>query len=152
MHGSEKIADQFLNLAREQKTTLTPMQLLKLVYLAHGWMLGLYGRPLIKDGIQAWQYGPVIPTLYDKIKHFRSNPVEGRLSNENFALDESEKSIVKQVYDIYGSLTGPQLSRLTHAPGTPWSNTYCPGIFGSVISNDLIADYFKRKADNTPAG
>ena len=37
------------------------MQVLKLVYYCHAWMLGLYGRPLIRQPIEAWRYGPVVP-------------------------------------------------------------------------------------------
>ncbi len=31
------------------------MQLIKLVYLCHGWTMGLYSRPLIEN-VEAWQY------------------------------------------------------------------------------------------------
>src|SRR5437870_2146380 len=43
MHDSRTVANHFLRLAREKGDFLTPMQVLKLVYIAHGWMLGLYG-------------------------------------------------------------------------------------------------------------
>lgn len=146
MHDSKVVANHFLALAEEKKDTLTPMQLLKLVYIAHGWMLGLYGRPLIKDEVQAWQYGPVIPHLYNKIRHFKSNAVTGSLSCDNETLDNEERSIVEQVYNIYGHLSGPHLSRLTHQIGSPWALTYRPGDFGAVISNDVIEDHYQRRA------
>ena len=61
MYDSRTVANEFLKLADKDNDTLTPMQLLKLVFIAHGWCLGLLGRHLIKDSIEAWQYGPVIP-------------------------------------------------------------------------------------------
>ena len=148
MVDSLTVADRFLSLAKERGDALTPMQLLKLVYIAHGWMLGLYGRPLIKDEVQAWQYGPVIPRLYDAIRRFRSQPVEGPLEppGSGEALDDQERSIIDQVYDIYGRMTGPDLSRLTHAPESPWALTYAPGEFGIVIPNDIIEDHYARLA------
>ncbi|MGU3399132.1 Panacea domain-containing protein [Brucellaceae bacterium D45D] len=150
MHDSKVIANRLLERASENNDTLTPMQLLKLVYIAHGWMLGLYGRPLIQNEVQAWQYGPVIPTLYNSIRQFRSNPVEGPLPvRKNEELDEQETDIVDQVYEIYGHLSGPELSRLTHASGTPWDLTYKPGEFGCVISNDIIEDHYQRRAAET---
>lgn len=147
MHDSLNIANRFLSLAEEQGDSLTPMQLLKLVYIAHGWMYGLYGRPLISDEVQAWQYGPVIPKLYDAIKHFHSHPVQGRLYCEaKTPLTMAEDSIVKQVYDIYGHMSGPALSRLTHMGGTPWERTYVPGSFGKAISPDLIENHYRAMA------
>ena len=146
MHDSRVVANRFLELAADNNDTLTPMQLLKLVYIAHGWLLGLYGRPLIRDEIQAWQYGPVIPALYDSIRQYRSNPVDGPLRAPPEKLSREESSIVDQVYTRYGAMTGPGLSRLTHQTGSPWEITYVDGSFGRRISNDIIEDHYHRLA------
>jgi uncharacterized phage-associated protein len=153
MHSSIKIANYFLKKAKEDKKDLTPLQLMKLVYLAHGWMLGVYGRHLIKEPIEAWQYGPVIPDLYHKIKKFRSSPVEHPIDNTIFGFDfdkkepdfdENEKNILGQVYDIYSNWSGIRLSTLTHMPGSPWDIVWKMENSGR-ISNDVIMDYYKRK-------
>ncbi|GER00806.1 hypothetical protein JCM17845_14290 [Iodidimonas gelatinilytica] len=147
MANSISVANYLLTLAEESDATLTPMQVLKLVYIAHGWNLGLYGKPLIKEEIQAWQYGPVIPRLYKLIKKFRSNPVQGPLSGvQEHDLKDKEKDLIKQVFKIYGKKTGPALSRLTHQAGSPWALTYSEGEFGMLISNDIIEDHYSRLA------
>ncbi len=149
MHDSRAIANRFLALAEEHNDTLTPMQVLKLVYIAHGWRLGLYGTPLISDEVEAWQYGPVIPVLYNAMRQYGGNPVKGRLrvDRDDPALRSDERSVIEQVYEIYGSMSGPALSRLTHAKNSPWDRTYKPGRFGVVISNDLIEDHYERLAE-----
>lgn len=148
MHDSRTIANEFLKVAEAHADPLTPMQLLKLVYIAHGWSLGLYGRPLISDEIQAWQYGPVIPRLYNAIKDFRDQPVRFPLkATDGEALTDSEKKLVRQVFQLYGSKSGPALSRLTHAPGSPWAEVYKPGSFGIRIPNDIIEDHYQRLAE-----
>jgi len=144
MHDSKVVANRFLKLAHEAGDTLTPMQLLKLVYIAHGWMLGLYGRPLVKDDIQAWQYGPVIPKLYNAVRDYRSQPVQTLIPAPQEILTPAEEHIIQQTYQLYRHFSGPALSRITHAPDTPWSNTYRAGQFGVVISNDLIEDHYQR--------
>ena len=76
MHSSIRIAVETLELAKNPHyKEITTMQLLKLVYIAHGWMLGLYDLPLISDEV-AWLYGPVIPNLYKEIKSYGGGPVE----------------------------------------------------------------------------
>ena len=72
----KQVAEYFLNLARADDKTLSPMQVLKLVYIAHGWNLGLNAQPLVNEDIEAWQYGPVIPSLYHKYKQYGSNPIQ----------------------------------------------------------------------------
>jgi uncharacterized phage-associated protein len=147
-HSSIKIASRLLELGNEQDNAITPMQIIKLTYLCHGWMLGLYSRPLIRENIEAWRYGPVIPQLYEQVREYRSFPVETLPETPGEGeLDESQNDIIKQVYDAYGHFTGIQLSTLTHASGTPWHKTWDDGKGqNSVISNDLIEDHFASLA------
>lgn len=142
--NSTIVANEFLTLADKAQDPLTPMQLLKLVYIAHGWMLGLFGRPLISDKVEAWRYGPVIPSLYNQIRSFRSKAVVGPLKKMDGELDDHARDVVRQVFEKYGKMSGPMLSRLTHAKGTPWEATWDSESFGNSISNDLIEDHYKR--------
>ncbi|MFM9978412.1 MAG: Panacea domain-containing protein [Sphingomonadaceae bacterium] len=153
MKSSLVVANRFLQLAEARGDSLTPMQLLKLVYIAHGWMLGLHGRPLVSDEVQAWQYGPVIPALYAKLRSYKGNSVSEPISvvNDHEVLDLVEDDIIEQVYDLYGSLSGMALSRITHAKGTPWSQIYEIGSFGRVIPIDLIEDHYRRLDKNRAA-
>lgn len=146
MYDSRVIANWFIDRANERGETLTPMQLIKLVYIAHGWMLGLHHRSLIQDEVQAWQYGPVIPKLYNSVRKHRSQPVTEPIAVSTRELDPLARSIVDQVYDIYGHFSGAALSRMTHASGTPWDMTYVPGQFGIEIPTDLIEDHYAQKA------
>lgn len=146
MYDSRTVANRMVELAADSGETLTPMQLIKLVYIAHGWMLGLYHRPLIKDEVQAWQYGPVIPRLYNAVRKYKSQPVTSPIKADNEEINAAAINIIDQVFERYGSLSGPALSRLTHAADSPWDITYEPGAFGMVIPNDLIEDHYARMA------
>lgn len=147
--SARQIANRLLELAREQGVSLTPMQLIKLVYLCHGWMLGLYGRPLFSDRVEAWTYGPVIRDLYRAVRDYRNTPVSNSLrSGQESSLDEIEDDIVRQTFAKYGRLSGPAPSRLTHAPGTPWSLTFDRGLGqNDVIENDVIERHFSELAN-----
>ena len=147
-HTAISVASKILELAKIKKDTVTPMQLLKLVYLCHGWMLGIHGRHLISDEIEAWKYGPVIPSLYQAVRHYRSQPVDSlncdqRLEKSDF--DETEENVIQQVYEKYGKKSGVALSSLTHIEGSPWDITVnkLDGM-GKPISNNLIEEYYAR--------
>ena len=64
------VANFFIQKSIETGLEVTPMKLLKLVYIAHGWSLGLFGEPLIDEAVVAWTYGPVIPDLYKVLKDY----------------------------------------------------------------------------------
>jgi len=146
MHSSIDVANYFLKRVQEDKRDLTPLQLMKLVFLSHGWMLGVYWRHFIKDPIEAWEYGPIIPNLYNKIKQFKSSPVNYPIEKETgINFDAGEKEVLDQVYREYGKLSGIQLSSITHVSGSPWENTWERGGRNSVISNDLIMEYYREK-------
>lgn len=148
MHDSRTVANALLDLANENGDTLTPMQLLKLVYIAHGWMLGLYGVPLIEDDVEAWRYGPVIPKLYKAISQFRDQPVRGPLPHDpTDDLVDVESGLIKQIYEIYGMRTGIDLSRLTHQPGSPWAQSYAGDGSNVVISNDIIEEHYRMLSE-----
>lgn len=145
MHSSLIIAERILELAKAQGRTLTPMQLLKLVYICHGFSLGLFGRPLTLHNAEAWKFGPVIPELYHAIKQYKSSPVESvaPCAVERTEFDENDSKLIETVYNKYGKLTGVQLSRLTHTKGSPWSKTWT-GNSGRDISNDLIEEHYRE--------
>lgn len=144
MADARTVANRFLDLAREKERSLTPMQLLKLVYIAHGWTLGLTGKPLINQKIEAWQYGPVIRSLYNLVRGYGRDVITAPIPAFPEDLSNAEDGLIQQVYDLYGDLSGIQLSNITHMPGTPWFETYEAGSFGKVIPNDLIAAHYRQ--------
>ncbi len=53
------VANYMLELAKEEGKELQPLKLMKLVYIAHGFMLALLGRSALNprfDRVEAWQY------------------------------------------------------------------------------------------------
>jgi uncharacterized phage-associated protein len=140
------VTNEFIRLARaDGRRSLTPLQLIKLTYIAHGWMLALYQRPLIVDPIEAWKYGPVITDLYHSMKMYGAGFVTERLAGDDEILGDDERDLIQQVYRVYGRFNGIQLSQLTHQPGTPWYQTWNLGDRNDVISNDLIAEHYRQK-------
>ena len=148
--SSQTVANEFLKLAREANEALTLMQVLKLVYIAHGWMLALHRRPLLRDEIQAWQHGPVIPELYDLVRKFRGGPVDELEPAQGEKLDSCETELVRRVFARYRRFNGLELSSMTHAEHSPWALIYNGKNFGEVIPDDLIKAHYARVVDEQP--
>jgi uncharacterized phage-associated protein len=155
MYTSFDIAFRFLNFAKEDGIIVPQMKLLKLTYIAHGYYLGFYGRPLFIDQVQAWKYGPVIPSLYQVTKRFGNHPVDpfivGIYAKNNISPEDDR--FLRLVWNAYKNKTGVELSSLTHMPGSPWSQSYQEGVSDITIDNELIRNYYinliNERATNT---
>ncbi len=127
----QAVANFFLDLAKDSGTTLTPLRLIKLTCIAHGWTLALMGQPLFDERIEAWSFGPVVPSLYHEFKEFRKNPITrysmeycftGDVSIPRLPMMNGElHELLKNVWSFYKRYTASQLVALTHEVGTPWS-------------------------------
>ena len=157
-YDSRAVANYMLDRAFDHGLPLTPMQVLKLVYIAHGWHLAIFRKPLIRDAIEAWEYGPVIPKLYHAIKKYGSRPVTGPVTVFDPDADDfetkveaeftdQEKALMDRVLELYGELKAFQLSALTHKAGTPWHQMKTDpsaGVTGVQIPNNLIEGHFEE--------
>jgi uncharacterized phage-associated protein len=145
----------------------TPLKLQKLIYFAHGWHLALKGKPLIDDVVQAWDYGPVVQSVYHEFKQFGKSPIpsfafattvdldnEGdlRIVTPRIPRDDGDtQKFLIRVAEVLGKFSGLQLSASTHKEGTPWADTVQsnPGRKYVVIPDERIKAYFE-KASSRP--
>lgn len=144
-HDAREIANWFIIYG----DFLNPMQIIKLVYMSHGWMLGLQNRPLFRQRAVAWRYGPVIPEVYHELKIYGNLPVEEPI--EGFVeanLDDVELDLTQQVNYLYGGFSGIRLSQITLVDGSPWQQIWMKHKRNSIIPNQLIKGYYKNLAEN----
>lgn len=161
-YDSLTIANYFISRAIEQgEDGIDPLKLQKLVYNAHGWHLALTDRPLINESVEAWRYGPVIPSLYQKFKSYGSDPVDlpgevrewdgQRWEPEVPLADQATIALLDRIWETYGTFSGVELSTLSHKPGSPWEETWREaqrdGItYSRDIPESRIRDYFASLA------
>ena len=146
------VANSVLGEAWSQKKPVTIMQLLKLVYISHGWSLGLLDQPLVDEEPEAWQHGPVFPSVYRAFRGAGSQPItelgKGPYGSVPVAaLAPPQQDIVRSVVKNYGDMHAFGLSRITHSPDTPWSRIYKDGSGSSDdIPDALIREHYKKLA------
>ena len=144
MYDVLTVADAILKIAKSKGKLLTPMQLVKLTYIAHGWSLALRDKDLFRNKIEAWKYGPVIPDLYHATKQYGRNPIPLDKVGEvqDAGVDKSDLAFLDDVVDKYGHLDGITLSYLTHQSGTPWDKVYSQGYRNLEINDSLIKQHY----------
>lgn len=130
------VANYFIEKGRSVRgSAVDPMKLQKLLYFAHGWHLAVTGRPLIDEPVEAWRYGPVISSVYHEFKANGRFPIARPATCLDFDTYEEyaprvpedakeTREILEKVWKVYGGLTGPELSAMTHEPDTPWAKVW----------------------------
>jgi uncharacterized phage-associated protein len=146
MYNSFDIAKAFVSFAKSENKGVDTMKLLKLTYIAHGYYLGFFGKPLFESQVEAWKYGPVIPELYHVIKRFGTGNVDKELLDlyAEHPISEKDLKFLKAVWNFYKNHTGLALSSKTHEKDTPWDKTYTSSRSRKVIENALIETYYKH--------
>ncbi len=149
---SRAVANRMLEMSWEKGIGLTLMQLVKLIYIAHGWHLTLMnGVPLTLDKPQAWMYGPVYPPVYYGCGRTGSRPVTARIVDKTIGFDvvgefsKETEEIMAAVVESYGKIHAFALSDMTHKEGTPWSITTANKPRYSIIPDSLIKEHFDER-------
>lgn len=145
--SAKTIADDILKLAKRRGLSLTPMQLMKLVYIAYGWHLAMQGSKLFDERVEAWKYGPVIPDLYQATKHFGGSAVPAHLIADSPISRPDLEVFLDSIVENYGKYSGIALSNLTHRSGTPWHRVYRPNVLNLEIPDDYIREHYQQGLD-----
>lgn len=140
------IANYFVDKANQDTHApypLTLLRLVKYVYISYGFAMAILDKIIIDkrfDTVQAWKYGPVIPSVYHSFKHNGNDPIKSKSEiaksesedgTLNFFIpevtDESIKKILDFVWNRYRSLSTSDLITLLHREDTPWAFCYRVG-------------------------
>jgi uncharacterized phage-associated protein len=122
------VARYFLALAAEDGDLITNLKMQKLVYYAYAWTLVGTGRKLFAEPIQAWANGPVVPSLYHRLKRYGAGPIDEEFlaieSDEEFEqlaakFPEDVLETLNGVYEQYMRLSAFDLVTQTHSE-KPW--------------------------------
>ncbi len=157
MYSPINIAKYFLLRGREEGIPISLIKLQKLLYFAHGWHLAMFDKPLLSEKVQAWKYGPIIPSLYELYIRFGNEPIntEG-LTLNGFRPGEKLINFLDFVWEVYKNYSPTELSTLTHVGESPWEKAIADneGLAGlnQPIDDELIKDYFRREyLEDSPA-
>lgn len=141
-YRAENVANYLIFLASQEnqekeREGITNLKLQKVLYFAQAYYLAKLGKPIFSEKLEAWEYGPVVPEVYRKLKRNGSKPI---ISEEDKStLAEEDKEILKKVWDSFGGYSASRLVDIVHAH-TPWKEANASA--DKVISHKAIKDYY----------
>lgn len=124
----------------EHGDTISNLKLQKMMYYQQGFHLAYFGTPLFDEDIVAWQYGPVVPSVYKEYKSFESNSIS--TSKKGISLSDDEEELFNNVYEEYNQFSAVALMKMTHEE-FPWKTTE----INSVIGQDKMMSFFKTQIE-----
>lgn len=135
-------AKALVHMAQLEGRMLNISQIQVILYIAYGVWLAQNDDRLFEEHPQTWQYGPVFPRVYSKMKKGATDTQEQYLKLKNdsparFAF--LERCFRRYAWTRASDLSAPHVSR-----GTPWSHTRAsnPESPTARIEDELIREWF----------
>lgn len=141
MKGCEKrmvsvqaLCNTIIKKSFDENIPVSPMKLQKLLYFIYRDYLKETNSVLFAEDFQAWKYGPVLESVYDEFKTFRSNRItrfaktaNGEVYVINETLEPILCSVINSVWNKYKGYDGIALSQVTHEEGGAWRKAFLKG-------------------------
>ena len=138
------VAAKFVKLSSE---SLSHLSLQKYVYLAHMLYAGQNdGARLVDEAFEAWDYGPVSPALYARLRGFGSQAIPRVLLHGATPLSKEASIAVEEIWSSLGDATSARLVDITHDSLGAWRFVYRAGVKGLQIPQDEIVQEYQRRA------
>lgn len=138
------VAKYIINHEKDKNRSITNLRLQKLLYFCQGAMI--MNTPdhnlCFTDDIEAWDYGPVVPSVYNeyKIHYFLEIPYQ-----KNFDSSIIEhKNIIDSTLNSASRFSTKTLVDISHSQ-KPWADTYRREKSGKIPQH-LIISFFKELA------
>ncbi len=149
------VANFILDSAEKEGFSITPLKLLKLVYLCYGWVRAITDIRIFEEHFEAWDYGPVIPSLYGEFKKhggeaipnfeksyvydFEREPYIARIVD-----NQRITSIMQKCWDSFKIYKASTLVNESHEVDGPWKKVYEKGK-NNLLQDEDIKIFFQRK-------
>ena len=143
MTNAKTVSNFFIEIANKDEygDGITNLRVNKLLYLAQGHYFARSGQQLFEDDFEAWKYGPVIPSIYQRYRDYGRNPISEVDQDYNFeAFTPAELEVLLDVIRVYGKYSTSALVDFTHCADSPWAQSY--GSSNQTISKESIESYF----------
>ena len=120
---------------------ISNLKLQKLLYFCQAFLLVFSEKPMFKEEIYAWKYGPVVKEVYEKYKEHKNRPLS---NTQGSNLDSKTKKMVGEVLQTFGGYSAIRLMEITHSH-KPWKDLQKKiekGELDLVITHKAIKKYY----------
>lgn len=142
MYRALDIARYIIERCRDNNRPISNLKLQKILYFVQAEFLVTKNQPCFAEEIQAWDFGPVVPSVYYEYRMFGSGniPCIGKsLAKKGISI--KDRAILDGIIDECSRYSASMLVEITHNQ-MPWKEAYEQGGYNNEITIDSIKDYF----------
>lgn len=145
MYRALDIARYIIERCRDNNRPISNLKLQKILYFVQAEFLVTKNQPCFAEEIQAWDFGPVVPSVYYEYRMFGSAniPCIGR-SLTTRPIPAKDRVILDGIIDECSRYSASALVEITHNQ-TPWIEAYEQGGYNNEITIESIKDYFEEE-------
>lgn len=147
MYNALSVAKYILDFCKNLQVGISNLKLQKILYFVQAEFLVSTPNhiPCFSDAIEAWDFGPVVPSVYHEYKVY-GNAIIPQNDDDNSwcyqRIRPEDQSMINGIVEEAAKYSAAQLVQITHNQ-TPWKNAYRKG-FNNEISNAAILDFFEE--------
>lgn len=123
MRKAKSVANYVIAYGMKIGHPVNNLQLQKILYYIQVHFLKKKGIPFFKDEIEAWQFGPVIPTVYYQYAAWGPAPIT-MFKTQKIDLEQEEKKDLEQIVKEKAVLSLLEIVADTNQKGKAWDLYY----------------------------
>ena len=120
----------------------THFKLQKMLYILEVKSLVHFGKSLIDENFEAWEYGPFLRSVYDKYSYMAACEIKVRQKTDRELPNDQRNAIINNIDELAG-MNLWELAQISMESDTPWAKVYKKGT-QVQIPNQLIVSYANR--------
>lgn len=140
MYSALDIAKYIIAYEHSKGREVSNLRLQKLLYFVQAKFFQLYGTPCFSENMEAWDFGPVVVSVYHEYKIFGSLDIMSHIEAPHISKDAT--SVINDILDYAAPYPTFQLVDITHDQ-KPWIDAKA-NYFNHTISMKSLRDYFYK--------
>ena len=163
MYDALDVSRYVINYSNSKLNGISNLKLQKILYFIQVYFLIKTKKPCFLDKIEAWNFGPVIPRVYNEFKQYGASNIHQitryveyskdniwtakyRLFNPNIIL-KKDKEYIEFIINMFSNYSATELTELTHNQA-PWKDAY---LKDKEITISKLIEYFNLTGKKSPS-
>lgn len=143
MYSALDIAKYIIWYCKEEGYSISNLKLQKLLYFVQAQFLVTLGVPAFDENIEAWDFGPVVPEVYQYFKIWGNSEIPRMVVKEADArIFRRDQEIINEILDECAPYSAIALVDITHHQA-PWCDAY-EKYCNNIITPKIIKEYFEN--------
>ncbi|MCD7824027.1 MAG: DUF4065 domain-containing protein [Oscillospiraceae bacterium] len=142
MYSALDVARYIVDKCNAALSAITNLKLQKILYFVQAEFLVKKHTPCFSEDIYAWNYGPVVPSVYREYKVYggSSIPSFSKRDRKEYGIADSDMELINEVVKQCQRYSASELVEITHDQA-PWKDAFRNGT--GIIKKEAILSYFE---------